>query len=92
MPLCEFSGLGPVVKNLVSHSKIKTKSRSFSNVQKKAFYSFVLKRTFRAKVSTRALRDIDKCGGVDIYIAQQKKEKLSPRLQKLKKCILKKTT
>ena len=90
MPRCELSGAGPVVKNLVSHSNIKTKSRAFPNVQTKSLYSFVLKRTFRVKASTRALRDIDKLGGVDTYILQQENQRLSPKVLKLKHKMLSK--
>lgn len=88
MSRCEFSGVGPVVKNLVSHSNIKTKSRAFPNVHKRIFYSLALKRYFRAKVSTRVLRSIDKIGGVDIYLLKQKNSQLSPRLLKLKNLLL----
>ena len=90
MSRCEFSGLGPVVKNLVSHSNIKTKSRAFSNIQKRNFYSLALKRSFRAFVSVKTLRDIDKSGGVDFYLMKQKSEKLSPRVLKIKKSLSKK--
>jgi len=88
MSRCEFSGVGPAVKNLVSHSNIKTKSQAFPNIQKKTFYSLTLKRYFRAKISTRALRSIDKLGGVDIYLLKQTNNNLSPRLLKLKKLLL----
>ena len=33
MPQCELTGKKPVVKNLVSHSNIKTKSRALPNVR-----------------------------------------------------------
>ena len=88
MSRCEFSGLGPVVKNLVSHSNIKTKSRAFPNIQKRTFYSLILKRSFRAKTSARILRSIDKMGGVDTYLLKQENACLSPRLLGLKKLIL----
>lgn len=88
MSRCELSGTGPAVKNLVSHSNIKTKSRAFPNVQKRTFYSLTLKRYFRARVSTRVLRSIDKLGGVDIYLLKQKNNNLSSRMLKLKKLIL----
>ncbi|MDE0150953.1 MAG: bL28 family ribosomal protein [Bdellovibrionales bacterium] len=88
MSRCELSGCGPAVKNLVSHSNIKTKSRAFPNVQKRTFYSLTLKRYFQAKVSTRVIRSIDKMGGVDIYLLKQKNENLSPRMLKLKKLLL----
>ena len=90
MSRCEFSGLSPIVKNLVSHSNIKTKSRAFPNVQKRNFYSLALKRSFRAFVSVKALKDIDKFGGVDFYLIKQKDDKLSPRVLKIKKSLSKK--
>ncbi len=90
MSRCEFSGTGPVVKNLVSHSNIKTKSRAFPNVQRRTFYSLTLKRYFRARTSVRTLRSIDKKGGVDIYLLKQDSALLSPRLLKLKNLLLRK--
>ena len=92
MPHCEFSGLGPRVKNLVSHSNRKTKSRVFPNVHKKTFYSLILKKTFRAKISAQALRDMDRKGGVDVYLMKQEDNKLSPHLLKIKKNLLRKTS
>lgn len=88
MSRCEFSGVGPVVKNLVSHSNIKTKSKAFPNVQKRTFYSTTLKRTFRAKVCTRVLRDIDKMGNVEIYLLKQEANRLSPRVLTIRKGLL----
>ena len=90
MPYCELSGVGPVVKNLVSHSNIKTKSRAFPNIQKKTFYSLGLKRFFRAKVSTRALRSMDKMGGFDVYLMKQKDSFLSHRMLRVKNLLSKK--
>ena len=79
MAVCELSGKKPVAKNLVSHSNIKTKSTSFPNVKSKSFYSPTLKRTLRFKVSTRALRTIDKWGGIDAYLMKCKPSSLSPK-------------
>ncbi len=88
MPRCEFSGLGPVVENLVSHSNIKTKSKAFPNIQKRTFYSNILKRNFRARVTASAIRNVDKFGSVDIYILKQNNKKLSPRILRLKNQLL----
>ena len=91
MSLCELSGKKTRVKNLVSHSNIKTKSKSFANVQSKKFYSVQLKQFFQFKASTQSIRDVDKRGGFDIFIVQQKDELLSPKALKVKKLLLKKT-
>ena len=91
MSLCELSGKKTRVKNLVSHSNIKTKSKSFANVQSKKFFSRQLKKNFQFKASTQAIRDVDKRGGFDIFIVQQKDALLSPKALKVKKLLLKKT-
>ena len=91
MALCELSGKKTRVKNLVSHSNIKTKSRAFANIQSKRFFSLQLKKAFQFQVSTHAIRHIDKLGGFDIFIMKQKDNLLSPRALKVKKEILKKT-
>ena len=91
MALCELSGKRTKAKNLVSHSNIKTKSRAFANVQSKKFFSSQLKKSFQFKVSTHAIRHIDKLGGFDIFIMKQKDSLLSPKALKVKKGILKKT-
>jgi len=79
MARCELSKKGPVSKNLVSHSNIKTKSRAATNVQKKQLFSQALGRLVRLKVATSVIRDLDHMGGFDKYILNQKDEKLSPR-------------
>ena len=90
MPLCELSGKKPVVKNKVSHSNIKTKSRAFPNVQVKRFYSPCLKKFFRLKVAAAAIRSIDKCGGIDTFLIRSSNNQLSPFALKLKKQLTKK--
>ena len=91
MAHCELSGKAPVVKNLVSHSNIKTKSRAHPNIHSKKFFSYQLGRSFQFKVSTSAIRNIDKAGGFDVFIVQQKNSFLSPKALQVKKQILKKT-
>ena len=92
MARCELTGKGPTVKNLVSHSNIKTKSRAFPNIQKKRFFSHQLGKYIRLKVAVSALRDIDKMGNFDVFIARQADKRLSPRALEVKKEILKKTS
>ena len=91
MAQCELSGKTPVAKNLVSHSNIKTKSRAFPNIQSKRFFSYQLKNSFKFKVASSTIRNIDKAGGFDIFIMQQKDGQLSSKALKVKKQILKKT-
>ena len=90
MPRCELTGKKPVVKNLVSHSNIKTKSRAFPNVQVKSFYSPCLKRSFKLKIATSTIRSMDKAGGFDNFLMKCQKENLSLFARKLRKNMEKK--
>ena len=51
MSRCELTGKGPVVKNIVSHSNIKNKSKAMPNIQVKRFFSDALKETVKLKNS-----------------------------------------
>lgn len=64
---CELTGKGVLVGNRVSHSHRKTKHRCYPNLQIKKFWSDKLNRYVRLKVSTSAIRSIDKLG-FDAYI------------------------
>jgi len=59
---CSITGKKPLVGNRVSHSHHKTKRRQLPNIQDKRIFVPELGRTVRLRVSTRALRTIDKKG------------------------------
>lgn len=59
---CEFTGKRPNVGNSVSHSNRKTKMRQFVNLQKKRVWYATGNRWLTLRLSTRALRSIDKLG------------------------------
>jgi large subunit ribosomal protein L28 len=84
MAICELSGKKPVVKNLVSHSNIKTKKLVQPNVQYKRLFSKKLNKFFKLKLATSTLRTMDKIGGLDTYILNQDDSKLSKRALKIK--------
>jgi large subunit ribosomal protein L28 len=90
MSRCELSGKSPVVKNLVSHSNIKTKSKAYPNVQSKKFISEALDQSFSFKVCTRALKNIEHVGGFDKYILKQDDAILSKKALVVKNKIAKK--
>lgn len=79
MSRCELTGKGPVVSNLVSHSNIKTKSKSLPNVQKKRIFSKALNQMVRLQIAASAIRDMEHVGGFDTYIINQDDKKLSRR-------------
>ncbi len=90
MPGCELTGKTPVSKNKVSHSKIRTRSRAFLNIQKKTLISESLKKSFPLKISTRTLRTLEKQGGLDAFLLKQDSTKLSKKALKIKQTIIKK--
>jgi large subunit ribosomal protein L28 len=79
MSRCELSGKSPVVKNLVSHSNIKTKSTAMPNVQRKRIFSKTLNQMVRLYMATSTIRDMEHTGGLDKYILNQDDKVLSQR-------------
>lgn len=90
MSRCELSGKSPVVKNLVSHSNIKTKSKAFPNVQSKKFISEALDQQFSFKVATSTMKTIEHMGGFDKFLLNQEESVLSKRALTVKNKIQKK--
>lgn len=59
---CDVTGKRPLAGCNVSHAHNKTKRRQLPNLQKKRLYVPELGKSVRIKVSTSALRSIDKVG------------------------------
>ncbi len=79
MGRCELTGKGPVVKNLVSHSNIKTKSTAQPNIQKKRLFSRTLDELVTLRVAASAIRSMEHMGGFDKFILNQDDEIMSKR-------------
>ena len=60
--VCELTGKKMIVGNTVSHSNIKTKRRFYPNLQTKRFFIPEEEKWITLKVSTSALRTINKKG------------------------------
>lgn len=60
--VCEVTGKRPIVGNKVSHSNIKTKRRFLPNLQTKRFFFVEEDRWITMKVSSEAIRTINKNG------------------------------
>jgi len=59
---CMFTGARPLTANRVSHSNIKTKKRQLPNIQNRRLFWIEGNRWVTLKLSTRAMRSIDKLG------------------------------
>ncbi len=60
--VCQITGKVPIGGNKVSHSNIKSKRRFLPNLQKKRFYLAEEDKWVILKVSTNAIRTINKRG------------------------------
>ena len=87
MPRCELTGKRPVIKNLVSHSNIKTKKVAQPNVQRKRVFSRSLNRLVTLNMATSTIRSLEHFGGFDKFILNQCPEKMSPRALEVQKQI-----
>ncbi len=64
---CQLTGKGPMVGNNVSHAHNKTKRRFLPNLQTKRIWLPEEKKWIRVKLTTRALRTLDKKGSGELY-------------------------
>ena len=60
--VCKLTGKKPISGNNVSHSNRKTKRRFVPNIQKKRFYIPELDKFVTLRISTSAMRTINKLG------------------------------
>jgi large subunit ribosomal protein L28 len=86
---CELTGKGPTTGNLVSHSNIKTRTRWLPNLHRKKFTVQELGQTITAKLSTHAIKTIDKQGGFSRALLLAKDDGLSDKLLHVKKQLIK---
>ncbi len=71
--VCELTGRRPVSGNNVSHSNRKTKRRFLPNLHKKRFYLPEEDKWITLKVSSKAIRNINK-KGITEYLRELEKE------------------
>ena len=87
--VCEISGKNVMSGNNVSHAKNKTKRKFLPNLQNVKFFSKTLDKSISLKVSVRALKSVEKNGGLDDYLTKKSNRVLAPEAIALKKLILK---
>ena len=67
--VCEVTGKKPMVGNNVSHANNRTKRRFLPNLQRRRFWVESENRWISLRLTTNALRTIDK-NGIDAVLAQ----------------------
>lgn len=88
--VCELTGKRPLYGNTVSHAKNRRRTRWELNLKEKGYQVTDLGCSVYLRLSTRAIRTIDKFGGVTEAIMKVKEKDLSPRLQRIRRAIHKK--
>ncbi len=74
--VCQLTGKRPASGNNVSHSNRKTKRRFLPNLQGKSFFIPETGQTVRLKLSTNAIKTINKLG-VYAYLVKLKRKGVS---------------
>jgi large subunit ribosomal protein L28 len=84
---CALTGKGVQTGNNVSHANNRTRRRYLPNLQTQRFYSETLGESIRLRVSTHALRTVEKRGGLDGFLLKARNTDLSSDLRRLKQRI-----
>jgi large subunit ribosomal protein L28 len=87
---CELTGKGAQVGHTVSHSNIKTKRRFLANLVNVTMMSDALGRSVKLRISTNALKTVDRRGGLDAFLMKAKEDELSARAREIKRALQKK--
>jgi len=86
---CDFTGKGVQTGNNVSHANNKTRRRFLPNLQESSLLSDALGETLQFRLSTRAIRTIEKLGGLDAFLLSTSNDKLGKKARVAKRRIKK---
>ena len=86
--LCQLTGKSVMSGNNVSHANNRTRRRFLPNLQRASIQSEILDRKISLRVSTSAMRTIEKHGGLDAFLLQARSAELPKEAQKLKREIV----
>ena len=85
---CQITGKGVMTGNNVSHAKNRTRRRFLPNLQHTSMQSEILGRTISLRVTTSAIRTIEKHGGLDAFLMQARNAELADDARALKREML----
>jgi large subunit ribosomal protein L28 len=88
--ICELTGRGRQVGHNVSHANNKTKRVFLPNLQNVTLISDTLGTGVKLRVSTHGLRSVEHNGGLDNWLLKTSDAKLSLKVRRLKREIVKK--
>ena len=70
--VCDLTGKRRLVGNKVSHAKNRTKTTQQPNLQTKRVYDPETGQTIKLKLSTKAIRTLDKVGSLSKFVKKYK--------------------
>lgn len=79
---CELTGKAGQYGNTVSNANNKNRTKSYANINWKRYFVPELGRFVRVRLCNRAIRSVDKIGGL-IPACKKYEKTLSPRLHKI---------
>ena len=82
---CQITGKTVMSGNNVSHANNRTRRRFLPNLQSTRMHSEVLDRQVSLRVSTSAMRTVEKHGGLDSYLLQARNKELAAEARELKR-------
>ncbi len=85
---CQITGKGVLSGNNVSHANNKTRRRFYPNLRIASFFSEVLGRKVRLRLSTNAIRTIEFHGGFDEFLNKTKGKNFSGKIEQIYKVFL----
>jgi large subunit ribosomal protein L28 len=86
---CDFTGKGVQTGNNVSHANNKSRRRFLPNMQETSLLSDTLGEMVPVKLTTSALRTIEKRGGLDAFLLSSTDQKLGPSAVAIKRRVKK---
>ena len=85
---CQITGKGVMSGNNVSHANNRTRRKFLPNLQRTSMSSEILGRNVSLRISTSAIRTIEKHGGLDAFLLQARNAELADDARSLKREIL----
>ena len=86
---CEFTGRGVQAGNNVSHANNRTRRRFLPNLQRASLLSDIRGETVQVRLCTRAIRTVEKRGGLDAFLLSTPDADLGKKALVLKRRIKK---
>ncbi|MBN8892385.1 MAG: 50S ribosomal protein L28 [Rhodospirillales bacterium 70-18] len=86
---CEITGKGVLSGNNVSHANNKTRRRFLPNLQETSMLSDTLGADVKMRLCTRAIRTVEKNGGIDAFLLGTPNSRLPVEALVVKRRIMK---